>query len=64
MAQRNNGMQLIQVVCLARPFAGNYNFTFEAIFASLPIEHTAAKPGTLVYPDGLGIHTEICRRLG
>jgi hypothetical protein len=64
MAQRNNGMQPIQVVCLARPFAGNYNFTFEAIFARLPIEHTAAKPGTLVCPDDLGIHTEICRRLG
>ena len=57
-------MQLIQVVCLARRFAGNYNFTFNTMFASLPIEHTAAKPGTLVCPDGLGIHMEICRRLG
>ena len=57
-------MQLIQVVCLAKPFAGNFNFTFDTMFASLPTEHTAAKPGTLVSPDGLGIHTEICRRLG
>jgi hypothetical protein len=64
MAQRNNGMQLIQVASLARPFAGIYSFTFDTMFASLPIEHTAAKPGTLSSPDGLGIHTEICRRLG
>jgi len=64
MAQRNNGMQLIQVVGLARPFAGNINFTFDTIFASLPIEHTATKPRTLVCPDDFGIHTEICRRLG
>jgi hypothetical protein len=63
MAQRNNGMQLIrQVVCLARPFAGNCNFGFDALFISLPIENTAAKPRTLVCPDGIGIHTEICRR--
>jgi hypothetical protein len=64
MAQRNNGMQLIQVVCRSKPFAGNFNSSFDAMFASLPTEHTAAKPGTLVSPDGLGIHTEICRRLG
>lgn len=57
-------MQLLQVVCLARPFAGNYNFALDTIFASLPTEHTAAKPSTLVSPDGLGVHTEICSRLG
>jgi len=57
-------MQLIQVVCRSKPFAGIYSFTFDTMFASLPIEHTAAKPGTLSSPDGLGIHTEICRRLG
>ncbi len=57
-------MQLIQVVCLARSFAGNCNFTFDTMFASLPTEHAAAKPRTLACPDGLGIHTEICHRLG
>ena len=55
-------MQLIQVVGLARPFAGHHYFTFDTMFARLPIEHTAAKPGILVCPDDLGIHTEICRR--
>jgi len=57
-------MQLIQVACLAGPFAGIYSFTFDTMFASLPIENTAAKPRILVCPDGLGIHTEIYRRLG
>ncbi len=63
MAHRINGMQLIQFACLARHFAGNYNFGFDAMFISPTIEHPAAKPRTLVCPDGLGIHTEI-RRLG
>jgi hypothetical protein len=57
-------MQLIQVVCRSRPFAGNFNSTFDTMLASLPTEHTAAKPGSLVSPDVLGVHTEICRRLG